>query len=168
MGQEPAAAPEGQTPEAAPAPTTEVKPEGETKVFDEAYVKQLRQEAAQHRTRAQEAETKLTEREEAEKSDLEKAQGKLTKLEQEAADAKSKLLRYEVAQEKNVPANLVPLLTASKKEDLEAQADLILENAKPVEAPNFDGGAREPAPDPLTPEQEHNKTLLGMLTGQNT
>lgn len=95
-------------------------------------------------------------------TEIEKANRAKTKAEQDAAEAKTKLLRYEVAQEKEVPAKLVPLLTATDKESLEAQADLILENAKPAE-PSFDGGAREPAPEPKTPEEQHNQQLLQML-----
>lgn len=98
-------------------------------------------------------------------SELEKTQGKLTKAEQRAADAEAKLLRFEVAQEKDVPAKLVPLLTAADKEGLEAQADLILENAKPGEQPppDFNGGAREPAPAPKSPEEQINEISLGIL-----
>lgn len=97
-------------------------------------------------------------------SEIEKAQGKATKAEQRAADAEAKLLRYEVAQEKNVPGRLVPLLTASSKEELESQADLILENAKPAD-PDFDGGPRDPAPEPKTPEQEHNDVVTALFGG---
>lgn len=105
---------------------------------------------------------KLDEIEQANASELEKAHGKTERETARADQAEAKLLRYEVAQEKEVPAKLVPLLTATDKESLEAQADLILENAKPAE-PSFDGGARDPAPDPKTPDQQHNEQLLGML-----
>lgn len=138
----------------------EPKPQGKT--FDEDYVKSLRSENAAHRKRAQEAEERLQALEERDQSEVQKAQGKLTRAEQRAAEAEAKLLRYEVAQEKEVPAKLVPLLTATDKESLEAQADLILENAKP-EDPDFDGGARVPAPEPETPEEAHNKTFLAAL-----
>lgn len=105
---------------------------------------------------------KLDEIEAANASELEKAQKSAEKAQSEAQEAATKLLRYEVAQEKEVPAKLVPLLTATSKEELEAQADLLLENVKPV-SPSFDGGSREPAEEPLTPEQEHNKLFLQAL-----
>lgn len=105
---------------------------------------------------------RLDEIEQANASELEKAQKAAQKAQGEAQEASVKLLRYEVAQEKEVPAKLVPLLTASSKDELEAQADLILENAKPASA-DFDGGTREPAEEPLTPEQEHNKLFLQAL-----
>lgn len=95
-------------------------------------------------------------------TELEKANKAKTKAEQDAAEAKTKLLRYEVAQEKEVPAKLVPLLTATDKEGLEAQADLILENAKP-DNPDFDGGARQAPPDPQTPEQQAQAVTLAAL-----
>lgn len=126
-----------------------------------------RKAAKEAAKRAEAAEAKLAEREEADKSELEKAQGKLTKAEQAAAEANAKLLRYEVAQEKEIPAKLVPLLTATEKEDLEAQADLILENAKTDAKPDFDGGARDPAPEPKTPEQAHGQFLVDMFRGKS-
>ena len=105
---------------------------------------------------------RLDEIEAANASELEKAQKAAAKAQGEAADAATKLLRFEVAQEKEVPAKLVPLLTAASKEELEVQADLILENAKPAQA-SFDGGTREPSPDPKTPERAHSEALLGLL-----
>lgn len=154
-GQEPTK-PAGQTPEPSP--------QGDSpKTFDEAYVKELRSENAAARKARQELEAKLNEYEERDKSELEKLTGKVTKAEQRAADAEAKLLRYSVAQEKEVPAKLVPLLTASSREDLESQADLILENAKPEQPPEFDGGPREPAPDPKTPDQAHNELAVALF-----
>ena len=157
---------EGEKPEA----TSEVSPEptSQGKTFDEPYVKQLRSENAAARKARQELEAKLAEYEERDKSEMEKLTGKITKAEQRAAEAEAELLRYVVAQEKEVPAKLVPLLTASSREDLEAQAALILENAQTPPPPEFDGGAREPAPQPKTPEQEHNEFITALLGSQNT
>lgn len=159
-GQEPKASEskEGQEPKA--------EPKGEAKTFDEGYVKKLRDEAAKYRTEAQEAKARAEQYEEQNQSELEKASTRLQRAEKAKTEAEAKLLRYEVAHEKEVPAKLVPLLTAASKEDLEAQADLILENAKPAETPEFDGGAREPAPEPKTPEEAHNDFLVGLFKGQ--
>ncbi len=169
MGQEPEAAKtDGPEPTATATETkvekTEVK--AEPQQFDADYVKQLRSEAAKYRTEAQEAKSKVQEFEDANASEVEKAQNKATKEAERASAAEAKLLRYEVANEKNVPAKLVPLLTASDRESLESQADLILENAKP-ETPDFNGGAREPAPEPKTPEEQHRDLILGAL-GRST
>lgn len=108
------------------------------------------------------AAAKLTEIEEASASELEKAQKKAAQTEKELAETRASLLRHEVIVEKEVPAKLVPLLTATDRDGLEQQADLILENSKP-ETPDFDGGAREPTPDPVTPEEAHNATFLEAL-----
>jgi hypothetical protein len=108
--------------------------------------------------------SKFDELQEKNQSELEKAAAKATKAEKRADDAEGKLLRFEVAAEKQVPSNLLPLLTAQTRVDLEAQADLILENAKTADpTPEFDGGAREPAPEPVSPEQGHNNFLLQTL-----
>lgn len=156
-GQEPA--PPFEPKEEAPKPKAE-----EPKTFDADYVKQLRTENAQARKARQDLEAKLNEYEERDKSELEKLTGKITKAEGRADAAEAKLLRYAVAQEKEVPAKLVPLLTASTREDLESQADLILENAKPA-SPDFDGGARETAPEPKTPEQAHSELIATLFGG---
>lgn len=108
------------------------------------------------------AAAKLEEIETANASELEKAQKKAAEYEKQLATTQAGLLRHEVATEKGVPGNLLPLLTATDKEGLEAQADLILENAKPAAA-DFDGGPREPAEEALSPEQEHNKLFLKQL-----
>lgn len=161
--------------EAAPAPAEDQQaaeaPEAteEPKVFDEGYVKKLRAEAAKYRTEAQEAKAKAQEYEDAQKSELERAQDKLTQIETAKAEAEARLLRYEVAREKNIQGNLMDLLTGTSKEELEAQADLILENVKPAEAPQatFDGGPRVPAPEPKTPDQAHNELIVGLLGKTN-
>lgn len=158
---------EGQKPEA--TVETEVK---ETKTFDAAYVSQLRSENAAHRKKAQEAEQRLQELEERDASEVEKAQRKATKLEQEAAEAKSKLIRYEVAAEKGLPADTLDLLSGNTREELEAKADRILELVKSRNEsdrePDFDGGAREPAPEPLNPAEQHNKDIASLLFGSRT
>ena len=139
----------------------------EPKQFDEGYVKKLRAEAAKYRTEAQEAKAKAQEYEDAQKSELEKAQDKLAATEEAKAQAEATLLRYEVATSKGVPSQLMELLTGSSQEELERQADLILENAKTADAPQatFEGGPREPAPAPKEPGTAHNELLVQLLRG---
>jgi hypothetical protein len=153
-----AAVTEGQEPAADDAAITA----SESKTFDETYVKQLRAEAAASRKARHDLEAKIAEFEERDKSEMEKLSGKITKSEQRAAEAEAKLLRFEVAQERDVPAKLVPLLTGKTREELEAQAALILENSKPAD-PDFDGGPREPAGPPKTVEEEHNDFVAQLL-----
>ena len=150
----------------AEAPEAEAQ---EPKQFDEAYVKKLRAEAAKYRTEAQEAKAKAQEYEDAQKSELEKAQDRLAKTEAAKAEAEATLLRYEVATTKGVPSQLMELLTGSSQEELERQADLILENAKPAEVPaaTFEGGPREPAPEPKEPGQAHNELIVNLLRGSS-
>jgi hypothetical protein len=160
----------------AEAPEAEAKPESETdapqedapKTFDADYVKQLRAENAKWRVEAQQAREKAEEYEEAQKSEIEKAQSKAEKEAAKAAEAQAKLTRYEVAQEKSVPAELIPLLSGSDRETLEAQADLIVKNVtgKPAPDPEFDGGAREPAGE-SDPATAHDQNILGLLGLKN-
>ena len=159
-----------ETPEGAPEPTTTAPAPADTgKTFTQEQVNDL---IAREKGKIQAKfegfddlkakAAELDQIKEANASELEKAQSKTKKETERAETAEAKLLRYEVAQEKEIPAKLVPLLTATDKESLEAQADLIHENAKP-ENPDFDGGTRQPAPESKTPEEQHNQQLLQML-----
>ena len=155
---------EGQKPADTDTESEVVLNRAAVKTFDEGYVKELRAEAARHRKEAQEAKTKAQEYEERDKSELEKAQGKATKYEQEAAAARAELTRYQVANEKSVPADAVEFLRGNTREDLEASADKILALVKTEEkVPDFDGGAKEAAPEPESPEEGFNKSVLGAL-----
>ena len=99
---------------------------------------------------------------------MEKLSSKLSKLERERDDAKTALIRYEVAAEKQVPAEAWDLLTGNTREELEAKADKLLTLVqKPEPTPEFDGGAREPAPEPKSPDQEHNDLVTLLFGGQN-
>lgn len=168
MGQEPAA-PAPAEPKAAeptePKPADK-PPEGETQTFDKEYVSKLRGEAADWRIKAQQATEKLSEYEEANKSELEKAQGKATKAEQRAAEAEAQLIRFEVAADKQLPKELVPRLRGNTREELEADADELLnlvKNRTETETkPDFDGGAREPAPE-TDPAKGFNDSALAAL-----
>lgn len=93
QGQEPdatSAPPVGDPPPATPAEPTPAPSPVEAKTFDEAYVKQLRKEAADYRKRATEAEAKVKASEDAQLSELEKAQ-------KQAADALASAERAEAA-----------------------------------------------------------------------
>ena len=117
--------------------------------------------------RANELAAKVEQFESANQSELEKLASKVTKAEQAKADAEGKLLRFEVAAEKQIPADALDLLTGSTREELEAKADKLLELVKSRTetdtTPDFDGGPREPTPDPDTPEVAHDKALLALL-----
>lgn len=59
--------------------------------FDSAYVKELRQEAADYRRKLREAETRLKTLDDAQLSEAEKAQKRIAELEQQATEAKAQL-----------------------------------------------------------------------------
>lgn len=107
--------------------------------------------------------TELDQIREANASELEKAQKSKSKAEQERDESRSTLLRFQIANEKEVPADAVEFLRGSTREELEASAEKLLAIAKPETTPDFNGGAREPAPEPLSPEQQHNRDALKVL-----
>jgi len=114
---------------------------GEPKVYDEAYVKALRNEAAGHRTKANDLQTKLTEIEDRDKTEQQKAADRAEAAEKRAADAEAKVLRADVAADKGVPAKLAKFLTGSTKEELEKAADELLAELGNKGGTSFDGGA---------------------------
>lgn len=105
------------------------------------------------------AAAKLEEIESANASELEKAQKKAADLEARLAETSANALRQKVAMEKELPAKLVPFLTATDEEGLAEQAATLLENLKPA-TPDFDGGTREPTEPELSPEEAHQELFL--------
>jgi hypothetical protein len=148
-----------------PTPATEPdEPQAGGKTFDKEYVQSLRAEAARHRKEAQEARAKAQEFEDRDKSELEKLTGKLSKAEQAKAEAEAALVRFQVAAEKQVPAEAMDLLVGTTREELEAKADKLLELVKkPEPTPDFDGGTREPAPEAKNPAAAHDDLALKLL-----
>ena len=121
--------------------------------------------------RANELAAKVQEFESANQSELEKLTGKLTKLEQAKAEAEARLIRFEVTRDKEIPAEAVDLLSGSSREELEASADKILSLVKSSNNTNttdFDGGAREPAPDTRSPEEAHNDIAVALFGAPRT
>lgn len=167
MGQEPNDTPQDEGPEPEPAPESKATGFDQLPAETQTEIKKLRAEAASNRKAAQEAQAKVEEYESANQSELEKLTGRLTKTEKERDAAKVKLLRFEVAADKQVPAEAIDLLTGDTREELEAKADKLLELVKSRtdtdKKPDFDGGPREPAPDPKRPEDAHNEAVLTLL-----
>lgn len=90
-----------------------------------------------------EAAKRLQEMEDASKSDTEKLSDRASAAEKRAAEAEGKYLRLEVALEKGLTAKQAGRLVGSTKEELEADADELLETfggGKPPSVP------RRPAP----------------------
>jgi hypothetical protein len=94
---------------------------------------------------------KLQQYEDAKKSDLDKLTDRATTAEATAASATAKLLRYEVAAKKKLPAEWAARLQGSTSEELEADADQLLEALGAQQqrnTPSYDGGVRKPAAAP--------------------
>lgn len=78
---------------------------------------------------------KLDELEAASRTDVEKAAQRAADAEQKAADAEARALRFEVASTKGLSAAQAKRLTGSTREELEADADELLDTFKPAEEP---------------------------------
>lgn len=113
--------------------------------------------------RLAEATERIEQFEEKDKSELEKLTTQRDNLKSEAATAKAENDRLRVALAKKLPTELIDRLKGDSPEELEADADELLKLVKPADATDFDGGVRELSPDPSTPEQAHQKTVLGLL-----
>ena len=164
---------EGATPESTPdpAPATEDQPLGEA---GEKALEAFKQRAREAEARIKELEplaAQAREIEEAQKSEVQKAQDKLAKEAEARKAAESKLLRFEVAAEKEVPADALDFLVGDTREELEAKADKLLELVKSRNEtdsqPDFDGGPREPTDDPKTPDQAHSDLILKLAGYSN-
>lgn len=122
--------------------------------FDEerakAKIAKANQEAASLRKRAKEAEDKanalearLNELEGKDKSEIEKLTAKLAEYERKAQEAEQRALRAEVAASKGLTPAQAKRLVGSTLEELEADADELLESFKPQEGSD-DGGNPPP------------------------
>lgn len=169
MGQEPT--PEGgQEPQST---ATEAPETGkESKTYDAEYVKGLRREAAGYRTKLTTLEAEVEELKARDMSEAEKLQKERDTLKSEVDPLKGENLRLRVALQKNLPADLVDRLRGSNEEELNADADKLLElfqgqqptpTEEPV-VPSFDGGARpEVTLPPASPEEAHQDFLKEIL-----
>lgn len=133
--------------EAAPTPKAETAPSGpvdtqaevtttkpaetsEQQTFDADYVKKLRAESAKYRTEAKELASKakqFDELQESQKSELQKAQERAAKAEQELQAAQTEAMRARIASAKGIPAYIADRLKGSSAEEMEADADAMLE-----------------------------------------
>jgi hypothetical protein len=138
--------------------------------YPEAYVRQLRREAAATRNKLAEVEEQLQEFNDRDKTEQEKLNERLTTAEKRALDAEVRLMRYEVAAERGLDARAASFLSGATREELELRAEelekLLGDTSKAKPAAGFDGGARQPAPQKGTPEKEHNDFLLRTMGRQ--
>ena len=113
-----------------------------------AEIKALRAENAKHRKAAQEADRLRQEAETAVMAEqgkyrelYEKAQAQAAKLEADLKDREMALLRQQVAISKRLPPPLADRLRGETLEELEADADAILQAIPKPVAPSLDGRA---------------------------
>ena len=144
------AAPAAPTPSADPAPPAPAEPRTYSQEeFDRVLGRvraEERQKFADYDDLKQKA-SKFEEIETANQSDLERVSGELDTTKTELGGTKAENLRLRVALEKKVPADLIDRLRGGTKEELEADADKLLELVKPADpGPGLDGGTRKPAP----------------------
>jgi hypothetical protein len=145
----------------APVPATDVNAgEATAKTFDEAYVKELRTEAAKHRKEKQELaerlaaletaskqqeEKKLTEQQEWQKL-AEKRAAELEAMKAELANERLNFLRTALGAEYKLPPAIAKRLAGSTEDELRADAKAIAAELK------LDQPATEPAkPEPQAP-----------------
>lgn len=137
-------------PDAAVVESTEPA-EVESKTFSEAYVKQLREEAAGYRV-------KLKEIEDSEKSELQKATEDAEAARADAAAAKAEAARLRIATKHGIGEDHLELLTGSDDKELEANAMKLAALIKPsIEPPAQKKGAWAPF-DPDEGKSPESKT----------
>lgn len=123
------------------ATVEKVEPEGKT--FSEAYVKQLREEAAGYRVR-------LKEIEDAEKSELQKAQEAAEAAQRELAATKTEAARLRIAAKHGIGEDHLDFLTGSDEEELEAKA---VKLATLIKTPTNEEPQRKGAWAPFDPDE---------------
>ena len=130
-------APEVETTE----PTEAPKPQGDVPP-------EVKRALAKANKEAETLRLKLQEFEDRDKSEAQKLAERAEAAERAVAAAEARALRLEVASEKGLTAAQAKRLVGSSREELEADADELLETFKPVEAkpvvPDLDLGTRAP------------------------
>ena len=122
--------------ESTPETMSDVPQDGEPKVFDEVYVKRLRAEAAEWRTKARAGEsaaTRLAELEESNKSESQRLEERAVAAQRDRDAAVRQSLVYEVALAKGLAPDLAKRIVGSTREELEADADAVLALVMPPE-----------------------------------
>ncbi|MFD7996841.1 hypothetical protein [Streptomyces mexicanus] len=148
--------PEGVSEEAGSATDTEQQ-EDVTANLSDAGKKALVEErkartAAERQARAaqkqlEDLSKRLQEFEDRDKTEAQKLAERATAAEKTAAAAQAELMRYRVAAEKKLPAELAARLQGSTPEEMAEDAEklLALFNAQQRQTPSYDGGVRQTA-----------------------
>lgn len=91
---------------------------------------------------------RLQEFEDRDKTEAQKLAEAKAAAEREAATARTELMRYRIAAQKKLPAELAERLHGATEEEMAADADKLLEVFGQRQTPSYDGGVRKPAPAP--------------------
>lgn len=152
------------TTETAPADTLEEaqEPQGSTETDWKAEARKWENRAkADH-----EAAKRWREFEQSQKSDVEKMSDELARYKAEASEASTKLLKFEVASQKGIPAEALDLLVGSNREELESAADkllsLIADQSKPT-TPKPDANQGKPSTGSVTTGDQFAAALAQIL-----
>jgi hypothetical protein len=133
----------------------------------ESEAKKWKALARKHETQAKanaDAAKKLKELEDADKSEIEKAAAKAAEAEKRAADAELKALRLEVASDKKLTPAQAKRLVGSTREELEADADDLLDTFKPADEEKDDSGRpKEKLKPGASPESDDEKSAKELL-----
>lgn len=121
------------------------QPEGDDEPLGPAGEKAL--EAFKERARKSEAEAKALEAkvkafEDKNKTEQQRLADDATNAKKAAATAAAENVRLRVAMGKKLPSELIDRLQGETAEELEADADKLLDLVKPTDATDFDGGNR--------------------------
>lgn len=148
-------------PDPDPDPDPDPKPDPDPEVDYKAEYEKWKGLARKHEKQSKsnaDAAKELAELKEKDKSEQQKLADKATLEAKRADEAELRALRYEVAQEKEVPKKLMKFLTGSNQEELEESADELLAALKDEEGDDKSdknkGRPREKLKPGATPDEE--------------
>lgn len=147
-------------------PPVETPAEGELPEAVKKILQENRKELRDAVKRAKQAEARAKEYEDRDKSEQDKLAERAAQAEKDAADARQQYLRLKVSTAKGLSAELAERLNGESEEELEQDAERLLEIVKPKPVTgSLDGGARRPPSNAArSPEAAHNE-FLGELLG---
>lgn len=167
MADEPTTEPAQPDPEPPPAKDDDTLGDAGKKALDR--MKAERDEAKRQAKANADAAKKLAEIEDAQKTETQRLVDRAEAAERERDDVTGRLLRLEVALEKGLTAAQAKRLVGATRDELEADADELLETFKPAQpaeppAPSFDLGARRaPVSEPTNPQDKISAGLAQYL-----
>ncbi|URN11362.1 hypothetical protein LUW77_03470 [Streptomyces radiopugnans] len=149
MADENTSTPEGSEGAATAAEKPDTPREQSEESLGDAGKKALQEERRKARAaekRLAEMESRLKEFEDRDKTEAQKLAEARTAAEQRASQAEQELMRYRVAAEKKLPAELAARLRGSTPEEMAEDADSLLELiGSQQRTPSYDGGVRTTA-----------------------